>query len=512
MRRLVTLPLAKLAHAANSLERGKHVQVGIVSRDELGALARGFESMSTAIQVREAQIVAKNRDLRLVLDNVEEGFITVSREGVMSDERSLILDSWFGAPRSNTLGAYLQQMDGRTAKWFALGWESMLEGELPLELCLDQLPRRFDHSGRFFELRYRPIMEGAEINQLLIIVSDITPRVARERAEYAQREMMTLFQRMLADRTGFDEFFLEGSGLVAAIENSDGTDAPTLRRQIHTLKGNTALFGLEGVASFCDELESHMADGSRPTEDERRRLRELWDNVAAMTKKLGGSDGKAIQLTDEEWRSILAAIRARTDHAKLARIVGAWRDESAAVRLARLAEQFRALAGRLDLGDIKIICAPTHVRVPAAHSARLWGVLAHVVRNVAEHGIEPPDERLRARKSPVGTVSLSLQERGNMLVLSIADDGRGIDWAKVAERARSRGMPVDTPDDLENALYADGLSTRDAVSDLSGRGVGMGAVRQTVHELGGRIEIESVRGRGTVFRFLLPISVPTVTE
>jgi chemotaxis protein histidine kinase CheA len=84
------------------------------------------------------------------------------------------------------------------------------------------------------------------------------------------------------------------------------------------------------------------------------------------------------------------------------------------------------------------------------------------------------------------------------------DDGRGIEWAPIAERARARGLPSSTEEDLVSALFANGLSTSTTVSALSGRGVGMSSVREVCAELGIRVEVESTINTGTCFRFILP--------
>ena len=96
------------------------------------------------------------------------------------------------------------------------------------------------------------------------------------------------------------------------------------------------------------------------------------------------------------------------------------------------------------------------------------------------------------------------QQDDGAFVLSISDDGRGIDWDKLAQKAAAAGLATNTRADLERALYADAISTRDQVSETSGRGVGLGAVWGAVTGLGGRMEVESTAGQGTTFRIVLP--------
>src|SRR6185312_16603882 len=90
------------------------------------------------------------------------------------------------------------------------------------------------------------------------------------------------------------------------------------------------------------------------------------------------------------------------------------------------------------------------------------------------------------------------------LVVCVRDEGRGIDWDRLAEVARAAGMPASTPAELEAVLFQDGISSRREVTDVSGRGVGMGAARDACIELGGSVAVASERGAGTTFTFTIP--------
>src|SRR5262249_14756791 len=130
--------------------------------------------------------------------------------------------------------------------------------------------------------------------------------------------------------------------------------------------------------------------------------------------------------------------------------------------------------------------------------------LLHVVRNAVDHGLELPDERERNGKPRLGTLSLSARTSATQLTLEIADDGRGIDWDSIAEKAKARGLPHETEGQLLDALCADGVTTRAQVTDYSGRGVGMSAVRRRIESLNGQLEVRSTRGVGTIWTFHFP--------
>jgi two-component system chemotaxis sensor kinase CheA len=139
--------------------------------------------------------------------------------------------------------------------------------------------------------------------------------------------------------------------------------------------------------------------------------------------------------------------------------------------------------------------------------------LVHLIRNSLDHGLEPPEEREAAGKSPTGTLTISARHAGGSIIISVADDGRGIDPVRVGERAVDRGLI--TPEqaatlDVAGAielLFAAGFSTAETVGDLSGRGVGMDAVRTKIRSLGGEVILTAVPGQGTSAEIRLPLTL-----
>jgi two-component system, chemotaxis family, sensor kinase CheA len=502
----IVRPLGKLVVAANSLERGKVSDIQIRSRDEIGQLAAAFRSMSSAIASREERIVARNRDMRLVLDNVGQGFLTLDANARLSAERSRVVDEWFGAPRPGaSFGQYLARIDTRAAERFEVGWMLVVDGVLPPELTLDHLPQLISSESRVFELTYRPISQGNVLEQMIVVISDISARIERERALIAEREAMSVFKRIMSDRGVFEEFFEEASALAAAIIASDETDGEGLRRALHTLKGNAAVYGLESIAELCHAIESELErTGGVVLPDRKRELEESWGRVARLRGEFSAEP--CIMVPREEHRALLEALEAR-GHSDLSAWLGSWQFEPASRRLMLLGRQIELLARRLGKGHVAIDVEPTALRLPARVWAPFWGVTSHLVRNTVDHGLEVPARRAALGKAEQARVTLSLQRNEREVIFSIRDDGRGIDWGAIARRARSLGLPAETPRQLEAALFALGVSSTNDVTTTSGRGVGLNAVRQVVSSLGGRIAVASELGRGTTFEIHLPSSM-----
>jgi two-component system, chemotaxis family, sensor kinase CheA len=252
-----------------------------------------------------------------------------------------------------------------------------------------------------------------------------------------------------------------------------------------------------------------MNDSGKPISTaEKQRLRDLWSKVVSCCEQFGDrARAGNVELEAAEYTSFVDALRARVDHEALRKIVASWKYESAAQRLNRLAEQIEQLADRLERAPVSVECNPTTLRLPPKRWSPFWSAFTHVLRNSLDHGIEPAEEREAAGKPPGGRIKLCVEVVDNAVIVSIADDGRGISWATLADKARQSGLPAETEADLVEAMFSDGISSRDQVTETSGRGVGMGAVRATVRELGGRIELHTEAGKGSTFRFVLPRSM-----
>jgi two-component system chemotaxis sensor kinase CheA len=142
---------------------------------------------------------------------------------------------------------------------------------------------------------------------------------------------------------------------------------------------------------------------------------------------------------------------------------------------------------------------------------KLADPLVHLVRNAMDHGLEPPSERLAAGKPPEGTVCLEASHQAGNVVIRVQDDGRGLNYPRILAKAIERGLaPADArPSDAQIAefIFEPGFSTADAVTDVSGRGVGMDVVRRNMEALGGRISLRSTPGQGSIVEIFLPLTL-----
>jgi two-component system chemotaxis sensor kinase CheA len=454
------------------------------------------------VQSRTDALSDRNRDMRLVLDNVGQGFLTIDPAGVVSTERSAIAAQWLGGyVPGKKIWEHLGELEPRSAAWFRVAWEAIGDDVLPLEMSIDQLPKRWTSGKTTFALEYRPLVVDGKLAQVLLVMSDVTAQLERERFEIEQRDFMRVFQGLLKDKKGILEFFSEADDLVSGIVTSD-VPLSELRRLVHTLKGNCALVGLSVLAAFCHDLESNLLDTGALTGLEREQLGRLWGLFAANLRGLlGGQQTDRVEVDHAEYTAVLDALDANAGRAEIAFRIKGWQFETAEIRLTRLAEQTRAIGSRLGKDGLNVVIEPNDVLLFPASWAPFWSSFTHAIRNAVDHGIESPDERLAAGKPPGGQIRLTTQLLGDDLLVEIADDGRGIAWDLVRDRAAAAGVPHDTREALVEALFEDGLTTKGEISEYSGRGIGMGAVRAICRKMGGSMQVASTEGKGTCLSF-----------
>ena len=137
----------------------------------------------------------------------------------------------------------------------------------------------------------------------------------------------------------------------------------------------------------------------------------------------------------------------------------------------------------------------------------LFDPMVHLVRNSCDHGIEPPSERIQNGKQEQGTVNLKASQEGSMLIIRIVDDGKGMDRQRLYEKGIKAGLDLKSPEDdaVLDVIFLPGLSTKEKVTDISGRGVGMDVVKTAIQELGGNIQVKSQPNEGSEIILSIPM-------
>lgn len=175
-------------------------------------------------------------------------------------------------------------------------------------------------------------------------------------------------------------------------------------------------------------------------------------------------------------------------------------------RFPRLIRDLSAKLGK----QVQFVTVGKETELDKSLIERIIDPITHLVRNSLDHGIERPEQRVMAGKDPVGRLTLSAQHQGGSIVIEVKDDGGGLVRERILAKANQQGMAISetaTDDEVWQLIFAPGFSTAEAVTDVSGRGVGMDVVKRNIQEMGGHVEIASRQGKGTTIRIVLPLTL-----
>ncbi|MCZ4090335.1 chemotaxis protein CheA [Sinorhizobium psoraleae] len=176
-------------------------------------------------------------------------------------------------------------------------------------------------------------------------------------------------------------------------------------------------------------------------------------------------------------------------------------------RMSRIVREIADMTGK----SVRLVTEGENTEVDKTVIDKLAEPLTHMIRNAVDHGLETPEKRLAAGKSAEGTVRLTAKHRSGRIVIELADDGAGINREKVRQKAIDNDLIAAdanlSDEEVDNLIFHAGFSTADKISDISGRGVGMDVVKRSIQALGGRINISSKPGQGSIFTMSLPLTL-----
>lgn len=463
------------------------------------------------LQASEQALDQHNRDMRLLLDHAEQGFLTLDRRGHIQGQRSAVIEQWFGpVVEGISFGQLLERLDRNCAAWFDLGWAELVDAQLPQELCLEQLPSQLTDPARSLSLRYKPLWpEGQPAPEgrsfVMVILTDVTQQRRQQQAEEARRELAAIFERVTADRAGFLEFFQETQHLLEDLRLAP-QELHLQHHLLHTIKGNCAIYGVSSVARACDQLEQRSAERRAPcTAQELAWLLDTWGRLRCHIEQwLRDPGGQHLELSQMQRLALEALLARQAPAAQITHLLRSWALEPTHSRLERQAAHAQRLARRLGKAPLQVDIQDHGLRVAPEAWGRFWPAFLHILRNCLDHGLHSPQERRALGLPGPARLVLRTQHQHPWFVLTVEDNGRGMDWAGLADKARALGLPCDTQEQLTEAMFSHGVTTCAHGSELSGRGVGMGAARQAVREGGGELWVHSDAGQGTRFTFRWP--------
>ena len=377
---------------------------------------------------------------------------------------------------------------------------------------------------KVIELDWDPIIVDDTIEKLMVTVRDVTELRALQAEAEAQKLELSIIGELLAVDAAKVESFLTNSmefidectSLISEASEKDLDTIAALFRSMHTVKGNARTYGFVEIKDIVHEVESSY-DALRKDEDKSwqqnillaeidraRKSVERYSKIFHEKLGISASNHSGFELDSTQVKSWLSdvekSLELGVEDKRSALLGGAYQMLVSAQAkplnsiLESVCNSVSSIASQLDKPSPEIVIQDDDILIENELEETLNNIFMHVFRNAIDHGIESEDERLAKNKPLQGKISLDVIEKDDVLELVIRDDGRGVAIDKIYELAIEKGIYTESSDrpsdsDIANLIFSSGFSTSDTVSDVSGRGVGMDAVKTFLEKEGGSIEI-----------------------
>lgn len=503
---------AKLEERANQLKNVEVFGIGGAVLYLALFLAYFIRKLLTADKLADEA----KKETTEIMDTVTTGLFLVDKNLTIGSQYSKQLETLIGQKGVggknllDVLASFINTSDLNTANDF-IGQLYNARTKERLIASLNPLIRQkvnIDEKERFLDFNFRRVYHGKDIARVLVNVEDVTDAVLLEQKMEQEREQNDVQLEMLstilqADRDSLNDFISNTNRHIQSINTvlkSQGEDNASLHgkvdaiyREVHSMKGESSALKLSGFTNMAENFEANL-------------------NRLKQTPRLSGENflGLAVQLEElirlnHTIEDLLAKIGSN------APIVLNGNEAAAAPRSnnSRYAMFVADIAKRNHKE-----AAFTYSGLESTGSDTVDGVIGEIaiqlLRNAVVHGIETPDVRNKRGKLPVGHVHMSLQEQGDKFLLTVEDDGNGIDYDAIAQKAVNLGKyTLDEVAKLDkrklvSLLFSPGFSTTDKSTEDAGRGVGLDIIKDRVVSLKGTVNVTSRPQGYTRFSFTLP--------
>jgi len=478
-------------------------------RRMLGKVVELKDRLVAANEGLERTVDERTQTIRAILDHVHFGFFLVGPELRITDGYTRSLSALLGKDQlAGELASACLGFEGDRGADFDMRVTQIFDDLLPEELNCDQIPARVVRGSQILRIQASAVRGAAgQVVQVLFGISDVTDL---ESAERENRDNRTLLRALKAPEP-FRRFVADLSSRFGSVRDAvQSADEPRARRELHTIKGNASLHGLADIASKTHLIEEHDKIELLPVLDLEQAFQSfLESNLDVLGIERNGAEREVFRIDSAALVELEQAVRDATDLDTLRRTMSHRLDllrwQPVSRLLGPIDEQVESLAARLGK-DVTLRVSGGDVTVVPSQIAPVLAMLPHMLRNALDHGVEP--RGARGDKPAQATLGLAFHDTGDAWQIEVSDDGRGIDVARLQERAVALGILQPgaqlSHEQLCTLILAPKLSTAEQVSEVSGRGEGMAAVADAVKRTGGTLSIRSDRGAGTTVSISLP--------
>lgn len=497
---------------------------------ELQNYSRNLESM---VQERTRELKELNVQMKALLDSLSQGFLIFNEAGdCLSAYSQACLKTLEKQPENKKIWDVLSLNSSETGSFQK--WMSILFGDfLPFEDLKALGPSKYNHSeGRVIALDFFPLMspnvDAANLRGVVLVATDITELKEAQKAAEEEKKSAQFILDIVQKQSEISNFIIEAEKLIQSIHHAThSTDIVSSRdelfRWIHTLKGGSGSFTINYISDHCHEAEtllSQMKDSPSPSLikrfiQETNGIEQSYHHFLNEARKVLGAKAFSrdryvpVKANDLKIWADQMALWSK-GHSVSEYIYTNYIFEPLETYLLPYRDLIAKIAEKEEKKILPLVIECEGLHIPKESYSSLLNTFVHIFRNIVDHGIEMPHERVKAGKKEEGLVRFSAYKEdtseGQRLRLSLSDDGRGIDPQAIREKLKKQNIDASNQSDAQiiQHIFDPQFSTRQEVTQLSGRGIGLEAVHFEVEALGGKIWVESKFGSGTEFCVDLP--------
>ena len=388
------------------------------------------------------------------------------------------------------------------------------------EVVFDLMDKELTHQQRHYQVRYRgPNQQG----EIFLLLRDVTTEAELAESEKKEFWRQKVLNAVMTQRSAFAVFAASVQDLFLRLSQLEdqgpapGNEWSDFLRQLHTIKADARFFDFQATAEQCHQWESFLSDQlvlqetPDPTTFELALKKAYYSELKTVTDHLGEAwlhQADAVQIPRKPYLSLIRYIRHRyPQDRKLGQFLDFHRQVPLRSLFQKLPDQAKALAQTLGKRVAPLEIQGGDFMVIPDRLEAFCQTFIHLVRNSLDHGIETVRERETLGKPPEGKIHLEIADTPRAIVFRFQDDGRGISYQRIVDRARTLGwlesaQPLDEQG-LLGFLFREGFSTAPQTTEISGRGLGLAAVKTEIDKLQGSVRILTRPGRGTTFEIIL---------
>jgi|GEM_PF-1098667 len=487
-------------------------------KEELIAQNSTLEERSTALTAMNDAYLSRTLNFQNLLDNVGQGFMTFGADLLVNPEYSLacehMVDTSQGIEgRKITEVMGIEDSDKEFVEELLIKiFQSDREKK---DLYTTLLPDEIQKEGHVFRVQYKHVSGIKGQAQMLVITTDITEQRLLESRVEEERNILQMIVKVMMNREEFVGLQKDLSDLAEFdFTGLDESMYEKVLRDIHTLKGSYAQYYLQNISRHLDQIEASVAEDKMDLKDvDGLAMMAAYKADLEVIKAYVGEDFfesadyytvKEEKISDIEIK--LKDLLPDNEFNKILPLIQSIRHKPIQSLLSGYVDYTSKLAERLGKSVDPVVITGDEVYVDNNVYADVFKSFTHLFRNAVDHGIEDEEERLMMDKESPAQVTCHIEDLVDHFKITIKDDGRGLDPDLLIEKAKAKGIyKGESGQETYQLLFKDGFSTRESASPISGRGVGLAAVKAAVEAIGGQIEVESELAKGTSFIVTLPL-------